>query len=79
MVNNIEVWVNDTPDFCYDGACGMLTTAQAQVLTLAERRDKNVSIRLSVKEINQATYAICKADMLLNGDGGEYPLMSTGI
>ncbi len=57
---------------CYDGACGtggMLTVAQDRLLTLAERRGKKVSIHLFGQEVQPETYAICKADMLLKGDG----------
>lgn len=57
---------------CYDGACGtggMLTVAQDRLMTLAKRRGKEVSIHLFGQEINPETYAICKADMLLKGDG----------
>jgi len=57
---------------CYDGACGtggMLTVAQDRLLTLAKRRGKDVSIHLFGQEVQPETYAICKADMLLKGDG----------
>ena len=57
---------------CYDGACGtggMLTVAQDRLLTLAKRRGKQVSIHLFGQEVQPETYAICKADMLLKGDG----------
>lgn len=57
---------------CYDGACGtggMLTVAQDRLLTLAKRRGKEVSIHLFGQEVQPETYAICKADMLLKGDG----------
>ena len=49
----------------------MLTVAQARLLKLAARRGKKVSIHLFGQEINPETYAICKADMLLKGDGEE--------
>lgn len=45
--------------------------AQARLLKLAARRGKKVSIHLFGQEINPETYAICKADMLLKGDGEE--------
>lgn len=64
--------IMDATYSCYDGACGtggMLTVAQDRVMTLAKRRNKNVSIHLFGQEINPETYAICKADMLLKGDG----------
>lgn len=59
---------------CYDGACGtggMLTVAQDRLLTLAKRRGKNVSIHLFGQELQPETYAICKADMLLKGNGDQ--------
>lgn len=59
---------------CYDGACGtggMLTVAQDRLLTLANRRGKEVSIHLFGQEVQPETYAICKADMLLKGDGDQ--------
>lgn len=64
--------IKDATYSCYDGACGtggMLTVAQDRLLTLAMRRSKNVSIHLFGQEIQPETYAICKADMLLKGDG----------
>lgn len=70
----VENQIKDATYSCYDGACGtggMLTVAQARLLTLAKRRGKNVSIHLFGQEINPETYAICKADMLLKGDGEE--------
>ena len=70
----VEDQIKDATYSCYDGACGtggMLTVAQARLLTLAGRRGKNVSIHLFGQEIQPETYAICKADMLLKGDGEE--------
>ncbi len=64
--------IMDATYSCYDGACGtggMLTVAQDRVMTLAKRRNKNVSIHLFGQELQPETYAICKADMLLKGDG----------
>lgn len=64
--------IKDATYSCYDGACGtggMLTVAQDRLMTLATRRGKNVSIHLFGQEINPETYAICKADMLLKGNG----------
>lgn len=64
--------IKDATYSCYDGACGtggMLTVAQDRLLTLANRRSKNVSIHLFGQESQPETYAICKADMLLKGDG----------
>ncbi|MGZ4972465.1 MAG: type I restriction-modification system subunit M [Limisphaerales bacterium] len=58
----------------YDGACGtggMLTVAEETLLGLAQSHDKEVSIHLFGQEINPETYAICKADLLLKGEGLE--------
>jgi len=56
----------------YDGACGtggMLTVAEETLLDLASQHGKNVSVHLFGQEINPETYAICKADLLLKGEG----------
>ncbi len=56
----------------YDGACGtggMLTVAEETLRSLAKERNKQVSIHLYGQEINAETYAICKADLLLKGEG----------
>lgn len=66
--------IMDATYSCYDGACGtggMLTVAQDRLLTLAKRRGKEVSIHLFGQEVQPETYAICKADMLLKGDGDQ--------
>ena len=73
--------IKDATYSCYDGACGtggMLTVAQERLLTLAKERGKNVSIHLFGQEINPETYAICKADMLLKGDGEQAEHISFG-
>ncbi|MCI7686346.1 MAG: class I SAM-dependent DNA methyltransferase [Baileyella intestinalis] len=77
----VEDQIKDATYSCYDGACGtggMLTVAQARLLTLAKRLGKYVSIHLFGQEINPETYAICKADMLLKGDGEEAEHISYG-
>jgi len=56
----------------YDCACGtggMLTVAEETLKGLTEKTGKQVSTHLYGQEINAETYAICKADMLLKGDG----------
>jgi len=56
----------------YDGACGtggMLTVAEETLQSLAQAHNKQVSTHLYGQEINAETYAICKADMLLKGEG----------
>ena len=73
--------IRDATYSCYDGACGtggMLTVAQDRLMTLAAQQGKNVSIHLFGQEINPETYAICKADMLLKGDGDQAEHISYG-
>ena len=56
----------------YDGACGtggMLTVAEETLSRLASEHGKEVSTHLFGQEINAETYAICKADLLLKGEG----------
>ncbi len=56
----------------YDGACGtggMLTVAEDTLQQLAKEHKKKVSTHLYGQEINAETYAICKADFLLKGEG----------
>src|SRR5438270_12886700 len=56
----------------YDGACGtggMLTVAEETLLHLAKEHGKDVATHLYGQEINAETYAICKADLLLKGEG----------
>lgn len=56
----------------YDGACGtggMLTVAEETLQKLAAGHGKQVATHLYGQEINAETYAICKADLLLKGEG----------
>ena len=56
----------------YDGACGtggMLTVAEQTLQELAAEQGRQVSTHLFGQEINAETYAICKADLLLKGEG----------
>jgi type I restriction enzyme M protein len=56
----------------YDGACGtggMLTVAEETLQQLAGDHGKQVATHLYGQEINAETYAICKADLLLKGEG----------
>ncbi|MEX2553503.1 MAG: class I SAM-dependent DNA methyltransferase [Actinomycetota bacterium] len=58
----------------YDGACGtggMLTVAEETLLEIARAHGKQVTAHLYGQEINAETYAICKADLLLKGEGEE--------
>jgi type I restriction enzyme M protein len=56
----------------YDGACGtggMLTVAEETLQELATAHGKQVATHLYGQEINSETYAICKAALLLKGEG----------
>lgn len=56
----------------YDCACGtggMLTVAEETLQQIAADYGKHVATHLYGQEINAETYAICKADLLLKGDG----------
>jgi type I restriction enzyme M protein len=56
----------------YDCACGtggMLTVAEETLTIIAAKREQQVKCLLYGQEINPETYAVCKADMLLKGEG----------
>lgn len=64
--------IGDGTYLLYDGACGtggMLTVAEDTLQELAETHGKQVTTHLYGQEINGETYAICKADLLLKGEG----------
>jgi type I restriction enzyme M protein len=64
--------LQDSTYLVYDCACGtggMLTVAERVLTDLAEAHGKAVSIHLFGQEINPETYAICKADLLIKGEG----------
>ena len=56
----------------YDCACGtggMLTVAEETLDGIANKRKLQINSLLYGQEINPETYAVCKADMLLKGEG----------
>jgi type I restriction enzyme M protein len=56
----------------YDCACGtggMLTVAEETLQEIANAHSIQIATHLYGQEINAETYAICKADLLLKGDG----------
>ena len=64
--------VESTTYLLYDGALGtggMLTVAEERLRALAAERGRRVSTHLYGQEINAETYAICKADLLIKGEG----------
>lgn len=73
--------LNDATYSCYDGACGtggMLTVSHDRLVKLAAKRGKTVSIHLFGQESEPEIYALCKADMLLKGDGDQAEHISYG-
>ena len=54
---------------CTCGTGGMLTVAEETVLSIAAKHQQDIQCLLYGQEINPETYAICKADMLLKGEG----------
>ncbi len=56
----------------YDCACGtggMLTVGEETLTEIGAKRGQQVKSLLYGQEINPETYAVCKADMLLKGEG----------
>jgi len=56
----------------YDGTCGtggMLTVAEETLQQIAAEHGKDVVTHPYGQEINSETFAICKADLLLKGEG----------
>ncbi len=56
----------------YDCACGtggMLTVGEETLTAIGAKRAQEIKCLLYGQEINPETYAVCKADMLLKGEG----------
>ena len=77
MANLVLVPVQDKVEsgtyLLYDGALGtggMLTIAEERIQEIAQSRGAKVSTHLYGQEINDETFAICKADLLLKGEEG---------
>ena len=69
----IEKSIKSGTYLLYDCACGtggMLTVAEETLIAIAAKRKQQVKALLYGQEINPETYAVCKADMLLKGEGG---------
>ena len=68
----IEAEIKSGTYLLYDCACGtggMLTVAEETLTAIAAKRGQQVKCLLYGQEINPETYAVCKADMLLKGEG----------
>lgn len=68
----IESEIKSGTYLLYDCACGtggMLTVAEETLTAIGAKRGQQVKCLLYGQEINPETYAVCKADMLLKGEG----------
>ncbi len=68
----IESEIKSGTYLLYDCACGtggMLTVGEQTLTAMGAKRGQNVKCLLYGQEINPETYAVCKADMLLKGEG----------
>ena len=68
----VEDQVRSSTYTLYDGACGtggMLTVAEETLREIGAEHGKEVVTHPFGQEINAETYAICKADLLLKGEG----------
>ena len=68
----IEAEVKSGTYLLYDCACGtggMLTVGEETLTAIGAKRAQQVKCLLYGQEINPETYAVCKADMLLKGEG----------
>ncbi len=63
--------LNPVTYLVYDGACGtggMLTVAEETLVKLAAENGREVSVRLYGQEVNPETFAISKADLILQAN-----------
>src|SRR6266446_1139375 len=68
----IEAEIRSGTYLLYDCACGtggMLTVGEETLKAIGAKRGQQVNCLLYGQEINPETYAVCKADMLLKGEG----------
>ncbi len=69
---SVEKEIKSGTYLLYDSACGtggMLTVAEETLIQIAAKQKQSVKCLLYGQEINPETYAVCKADMLLKGEG----------
>ena len=68
----IEAEIKSGTHLLYDGTGGtggMLTVGEETLTGIATKRGLQINCHLYGQEINPETYAVCKADMLLKGEG----------
>lgn len=64
----------DNTYMIYDGACGtggILSESEERIKYLAKKHSKKISTHIYGQELQPETYATCKADLLIKGEGEE--------
>ncbi len=73
--------ITDNSYLIYDGACGtggILSVSEERFQQLAEARGKRINTHIFGQELQPETYATCKSDLLIKGDGEEANNISFG-
>lgn len=73
--------ITDSSYLIYDGACGtggILSVSEERLQQLAEARGKHINTHIYGQELQPETYATCKSDLLIKGDGEEANNISFG-
>lgn len=73
--------ITDSSYLIYDGACGtggILSVSEERLQQLAEARGKRINTHIFGQELQPETYATCKSDLLIKGDGEEANNISFG-
>lgn len=73
--------ITDSSYLIYDGACGtggMLSVSEERLQQLAEACGKRINTHIFGQELQPETYATCKSDLLIKGDGEEANNISFG-
>ena len=66
--------ITDSTYLIYDGACGtggILTKSEERIQELAKKYNKRISTHIYGQEKQAGTFATCKADLLIKGEGEE--------
>ena len=73
--------ITDSSYLIYDGAYGtggILSVSEERLQQLAEARGKRINTHIFGQELQPETYATCKSDLLIKGDGEEANNISFG-
>lgn len=73
--------ITDSSYLIYDGACGtggILSVSEERLQQLATKRGKRINTHIYGQELQPETYATCKSDLLIKGDGEEANNISFG-